>query len=347
MASGMATRCTACGTVFRVVPDQLRVSEGWVRCGRCSEVFNAAEALLDLDTGAPRAPLDDTPRAMVRSGSTRSPAPAGPPPALADFGLPMPPPATALRPAPQPAVRDESSDDKFERERERDGNRDDEPVPTMDQAVSRFAADAAAPPERRLPVADSGMAAMPTPADDITADPRPMAGATPSFVRQAERAERWRRPQVRAALAVGAVFGGVLLVAQVALAYRSLVAARFPALRPVLQAACQPLGCQVGPALLIESLVVESSGLVRVEKSSIYKLSVALRNRAALEVALPALELSLTDSQGQLVARRVLTATELGVNQATLGAGRELAVQATLRAATAPVAGYTIELFYP
>jgi hypothetical protein len=93
--------------------------------------------------------------------------------------------------------------------------------------------------------------------------------------------------------------------------------------------------------------VVESSGLVRVEKSSIYKLSVALRNRAELEVAMPALELSLTDSQGQLVARRVLTAAELGVNQATLGAGRELALQATLRAATAPVAGYTIELFYP
>jgi predicted Zn finger-like uncharacterized protein len=337
MASGMATRCTACGTVFRVVPDQLRVSEGWVRCGRCSEVFNAAEALLDLDTGAPRAPLGDTPRAMVRSGSTRPAAPAGPPPALADFGLPMPPPASAPRPAPPPPA-------PVEVEAFADGG---EPVPTMDQAVSRFAADAAADtvarPQTPEPADDDAAA----PPADITADPRPMAGATPSFVRQAERAARWRRPQVRAALAVGVVLGSVLLAAQVALAYRSLVAARFPALRPVLQAACQPLGCQVGPALVIESLVVESSGLVRVEKSSIYKLSVALRNRAELEVAMPALELSLTDSQGQLVARRVLTAAELGVKQATLGAGRELAVQATLRAATAPVAGYTIELFYP
>jgi ribosomal protein L11 methyltransferase len=32
----LATRCSACGTVFRVVQDQLRVSEGWVRCGRCA-----------------------------------------------------------------------------------------------------------------------------------------------------------------------------------------------------------------------------------------------------------------------------------------------------------------------
>ena len=44
----MATRCTACGTVFRVVPDQLRVSKGWVRCGRCAEVFNAVAQMVDV-----------------------------------------------------------------------------------------------------------------------------------------------------------------------------------------------------------------------------------------------------------------------------------------------------------
>jgi predicted Zn finger-like uncharacterized protein len=54
MATGLATRCTACQTVFRVVPDQLRVSEGWVRCGKCSEVFNALEGLIDLETGSPQ-----------------------------------------------------------------------------------------------------------------------------------------------------------------------------------------------------------------------------------------------------------------------------------------------------
>ncbi len=72
MASGLATRCSACGTVFRVVPDQLRVSEGWVRCGRCSEVFNAGEALLDLETGAPHTGRDGAPpRAMAQFSSGR------------------------------------------------------------------------------------------------------------------------------------------------------------------------------------------------------------------------------------------------------------------------------------
>ena len=286
MASGMATRCTACGTVFRVVPDQLRVSEGWVRCGRCSEVFNAAEALLDLDTGTPQATAGEAPRAMVKFGAARpgnsAPA-ASPPPALADFGLKQP---RREREPPQPERRG----------LEPEPDQESEPMPTMDEAVSRFLADAADPP---------AAAQTERPAEDFSAKPRgkqPRASnARPSFLRQAEQAARWRQPRVRAALA----------------------------------------------ATVIDSLVVENSGLVRVEKSNVYRLSVALRNRAALEVALPALELSLTDGQGKLVARRVLSARELGVNQATLGAGREMQLQATLQAATAPVAGYTIELFYP
>src|SRR5687767_5173987 len=49
----LATRCTSCGTVFRVVQDQLKVSEGWVRCGRCDAVFNALEGLFDLGRDTP------------------------------------------------------------------------------------------------------------------------------------------------------------------------------------------------------------------------------------------------------------------------------------------------------
>jgi predicted Zn finger-like uncharacterized protein len=49
----LATRCSTCGTAFRIVQDQLKVSEGWVRCGRCSSVFNALEGLFDLGRDAP------------------------------------------------------------------------------------------------------------------------------------------------------------------------------------------------------------------------------------------------------------------------------------------------------
>lgn len=51
----LATTCPNCSTCFRVVQDQLRVSEGWVRCGHCQQVFNALESLFDLD--APQEPM--------------------------------------------------------------------------------------------------------------------------------------------------------------------------------------------------------------------------------------------------------------------------------------------------
>ena len=51
-AMSLATRCTHCGTIFKVVQDQLKVSEGWVRCGRCNEVFNALPTLFDLEREA-------------------------------------------------------------------------------------------------------------------------------------------------------------------------------------------------------------------------------------------------------------------------------------------------------
>ena len=41
----LVTRCPACATAFKVVRDQLRLSEGWVRCGRCGEVFDAQSDL--------------------------------------------------------------------------------------------------------------------------------------------------------------------------------------------------------------------------------------------------------------------------------------------------------------
>ena len=43
----LITRCPACGTMFKVVPDQLRISEGWVRCGQCDEVFDASLNMQD------------------------------------------------------------------------------------------------------------------------------------------------------------------------------------------------------------------------------------------------------------------------------------------------------------
>jgi predicted Zn finger-like uncharacterized protein len=45
----LTTRCPACKTAFKVVPDQLKISSGWVRCGRCAEVFDSSANLVPDD----------------------------------------------------------------------------------------------------------------------------------------------------------------------------------------------------------------------------------------------------------------------------------------------------------
>ncbi len=69
----LVTRCPACATTFKVVRDQLRISDGWVRCGRCSEVFDATLDLHETDEdGVPIAPPPSStqaPTAGVPSGA--------------------------------------------------------------------------------------------------------------------------------------------------------------------------------------------------------------------------------------------------------------------------------------
>jgi hypothetical protein len=248
--------------------------------------------------------------------------PPAPPPA-GEPDIPLEPlePPSSTQPGPEPEPRPEPAPDGA-------SVRQPDPVP---EPTSQPARPAAASPEATAP----------------GTEPAPM----PSFVRKAERAQRWAQPRVQLALAVASLMLVLLLAAQVLREYRDLAAARYPALKPVLTALCSATGCRVGDARAIDGLAVESSGLVRIERSDRYRLSVALRNRAGIDLAVPALDLQLTDSQGRLLARRVLQLSELGVTQPTVPAGRELSLQATLRAAPGTpgeaVAGYTIELFYP
>ena len=114
----LATRCPSCGTVFRVVLDQLRVSAGWVRCGRCNSVFNAAEVLFDIDNGTPvHLDFERDPEAQGQPPElTEPPVPPAPgfeppPPAPSSLDdLYDPPPQASPGAAPLPGVPDEPDD---------------------------------------------------------------------------------------------------------------------------------------------------------------------------------------------------------------------------------------------
>jgi hypothetical protein len=137
---------------------------------------------------------------------------------------------------------------------------------------------------------------------------------------------------------------------QIALHERDRLAALHPQWRPALQALCQVAGCKVGPQRRIESIVIDSSGFVRLRQDA-YRLSVTLKNLAPQPVAMPALELTLTDSQDQPLLRKVVQARELGAAPETLSPTSDWSASATLAlggtAEAGRVAGYRLLAFYP
>ena len=61
----LATRCPHCQTAFRLVRDQLLLSGGWVRCGRCGEPFDAAARRFEVEVVAPHAGVAEAPAAQL------------------------------------------------------------------------------------------------------------------------------------------------------------------------------------------------------------------------------------------------------------------------------------------
>jgi predicted Zn finger-like uncharacterized protein len=348
----LATRCPACGTVFRVVSDQLKVSEGWVRCGRCTEVFNAAERLFELEPGGatPAPPPPGRPAAEVHRLPPR--AAATPVPAVARMGASLAPPsapveAIAEPPTVEPAESawaapavDEAAPTQ------RNGPAEAAEAEALTQASGIAATEARAEPSAAAATEaprESGVAEAAAELPTAPAEP----AVTPEFIRRADRAARWRQPSRRGPLAAMALLLLALLLGQIGVHYRDALAAGWPATKPWLQAACTALGCRIEAPRRIESLNVDSSGLVRMQDSALYRLSLVVQNKASTPVRMPAVDLVLTDGQGQTMVRRVLSAAELGHGSDSLPAGGETSLQATLDLGERRVAGYTVELFYP
>ena len=116
---------------------------------------------------------------------------------------------------------------------------------------------------------------------------------------------------VNASLPLKWVVGaGVLVLAlllQFVVAQRNWLGAEEPALRPVLSALC---ACEVTWPREPEAVLIESSSFTENPQGG-YTVQLRLKNTQHHPVAMPALELSLTDLQDQVLVRRVFSAEEL------------------------------------
>jgi predicted Zn finger-like uncharacterized protein len=370
----LITRCPSCGTQFKVVPDQLKISHGWVRCGHCAEVFDAsqrlekapqaaqtaAESTADGDQTATTlvAPREENTLVTGDFDATTAPLPAAAAPAQDA----TPPQDTAPSPLrPQPRELSATSLPSFADELAALAERSNHPSRwPKGQSNSRFEL------ESVLEWADSA----PKPAREEESDD-PFADSLPgenskeqhaalsqlSFVRQAKRKAFWRRPVVRVFSVLICLALAALLAAQVAVHRRDQWAATQPELKPYLVQLCAQVGCQIKPLQQIESIAIDSSSFNKARsdaRQETYTLSFVIKNNATMPLAAPALELTLTDTQDSPVLRRTLAPAEYGARSELITANSELNSSVALAVSTSAgglppgrVAGYRLLAFYP
>ncbi len=353
----LATRCTSCGTVFRVVQEQLKVSEGWVRCGRCDAVFNALEGLFDLgrDTPpewdeAPERPLsaaaeDDAPRAVQSPADTNDDAAAPPAAAAAaeDKSHSSSFPSTA------PAALEDLLADPIDAHlfRKRGAETEKRPSVKVNERDRLEFSDARFDSDLFAENASAGeVELLESPTTDAADLPLESASQLPDFIRRAERRARWRSAPVRVALAAASAIALLLLMVQAGHHFRDTVAARWPPSRPALAAWCKLADCVLEAPRRIDEVLVDSTALTRAIGLDAFILSVTLKSRSALPLSTPSIDLSLTDGNGRLIARRALGPRDFGA-ASVIPPGAEAPLQLMLNAGGARIAGYTVEIFYP
>ena len=344
----LVTRCPACNTTFKIVRDQLRISEGWVRCGRCNQVFDASIELREMhpieaaagepmqESQEPESHASDESALVTRVAQSVS-APPMLEGAAAAIGRDSARAITSSgfsaigRSTPTPVEkavrRARAKAAKIERARDK---------ATARRATLLIDAEAATGAPGGRDAAPESAVVQPTPS---------FARATPSF--------RWlgggRGP--RRTLLVAAGLATFLLGFQVLQHERDAIVARQPALRPAIVAWCGLVGCEVSALRQISAITIDGAAFTR-ESGGGYRLAFTLRNEAGTPLAMPAVELSLLDTQEKPVVRRVLRPAEFGA-PSVLPARAERPVILPLvlsmpeSSALLPVAGYRVVAFYP
>jgi len=338
----LAARCPHCRALFRVVADQLKLRGGLVRCGECRQVFDAIGSLSYVDDVAL---AKETAEATVAGAALPGPAVAvlsARPPHIAPEPAAKPSPPRIVRPvdvgrrapARHPEIRDELA------------------VPTLLGFAEPPAESATRTtgPARALASADNRAA--PAEPDEAVAlaaaDAEPQA---PSFLRTLDA---FRNERLTRAMTIACAPLGLLAVIQFALTLRGDALETWPSLRPLLVDTCSVFGCQVGWPTHAELLTIISSELEAIPGTDVIELDAAIRSRANFIMALPAIEVTLTDTQNRTIARKVFLPVDYLASSGEpssridegLAPGSDLSVRLVFEARGLTAAGFVLYPFY-
>lgn len=145
---------------------------------------------------------------------------------------------------------------------------------------------------------------------------------------------------------------GLALLVHALIAFRNPLAQAIPGLQGTLTAMCKPLGCTLAAPRMPEMITIESVDLQQDAKApGRYLLQTVVRNRAPVAVALPALELTMSNALGQPELRRVFQPAEyltpaLGLTDRLLPKS-EVILRIPFEAQRVDAVNYGVIIFYP
>jgi len=282
----LVSRCPRCKTLYRVTPAQLQARAGQVRCGRCMNVFDGFAALAVEQANAVLDPVQFAPDAASSADSVPQQTPASPKP-------PAQPLSTAT---PIGAVPAQSPVTSSSSERSAGGN-----APGISPAApTKTPTSPTAPLGRVAPVVAPGPA---------SARGREFADG---HIVTPFRENLLRKPSAKTSRIAACVLLGLLLVSQVAYAFRSQLAARYPAIRSVLSGVCGIAGCTVSLPQRPDLVKIEASDvhMIDANRPALIQLTATLRSYASYDLAYPALDLVLTNANEHALARRIFVPEE-------------------------------------
>ncbi|GHU17614.1 membrane protein [Betaproteobacteria bacterium] len=331
----MKTRCPNCQTIFRITPEQIKARAGKVRCGHCRATFNALDSLLEGHK-------EHKERKERKEKNSADPALA-PVPASAP-SVTHAEPVEPEKPVPATVSTNTSVDTQAP----------PKVLRTLRQALPSSPAN-----EPQMQEAGESAPVPVTPQESVETAlifPREIseipdfgkweAGVmAPPIELSSEKPSRWPFRLTAAGLALA-------LAAQALFHFRSELAVSMPSLRSTLETFSRALGAPLPLPRHNEQVSLETSDLqTDSARGNLLVLNATLRNKAPYGQAYPSLELSLTDMQDTVIARRVFAPQDYlpaktAANPVFSG-NSDVAVRLWIEAVDMAAAGYRLFVFYP
>lgn len=284
------TRCPDCGTVYTLDLGQLKMANGWLRCGHCQHIFDSSGLVVSTDLVPTLTDAVSPARLQSAPLHLRQWLHLEDQPSDAPQLAPAAPPRTE---AEEPAAADHRA------------------TSTSPEVPSPATASPAA-----APVAPA-MAPAESPTPPVTASPPPVAShpiedfaqalknfpGPQSLQRPANaRLQRWLMG-LCIALSLSLLWQGLLAV-------RRPLLLQWPALTPVVHVLCLPIACEpVPPGTDLWQLAPihwtpgHAQGV---------RLDWTLSHRAPTPQATPALQMTVVDARGQILSQRILSPEQWG-----------------------------------